>query len=171
MQNSRVVSTLAILSALLFGMAGARAQSAAAPPPATLKEAVQTAVLKNPEVQARWHAFSEAEQEIDVARGGFFPKLDLSAGAGRIKTEQKRVGIDSSYHGNEGTVSLQQMIFDGFATSSEVKRLGKAKLVRYFELLDASENIALEAARAYFDVLRYREQVKLAEDNYVQHYA
>jgi hypothetical protein len=60
---------------------------------------------------------------------------------------------------------------DGFAAGNEVKRLGKAKLVRYFELLDASENTAPEAARAYLDVIRYREQVKLAGDNYLQRYA
>ena len=63
------------------------------------------------------------------------------------------------------------MLFDGFATRNEVKRLGKAQLVRYYELLDASEAIALEAARAYLDVLRYRFLVDLAEDNYVSHRA
>ena len=63
------------------------------------------------------------------------------------------------------------MLFDGFATSSEVKRLGKAKLVRYFELLDVSENVALEAGRAYLDVVRFRYQVFLSEENYIQHQA
>ena len=34
-----------------------------------------------------------------------------------------------------------------------------------------SETVALEAARAYFDVLRYRALVKLAEENFVEHRA
>ncbi|WP_301102167.1 TolC family outer membrane protein [Propionivibrio sp.] len=137
----------------------------------TLKEAAQAALLKNPEVQARWHAFLEATEEIGVARGGFLPKIDLSAGSGREKIVQKRVGTDVSYYGNDTLINLRQMLFDGFATSSEVKRLGKAKLVRYFELLDASENAALEAGRAYLDVVRFRYQVFLAEENYIQHQA
>jgi adhesin transport system outer membrane protein len=137
----------------------------------TLKEAAQAAVLKSPEVQASWHAFREASEEIGVAQGGFLPSIDLSAGVGRERTVQKRVGTDLSYGGSESQLTLRQMLFDGFATSSEVKRLGKAKLVRYFELLDASENIALEAGRAYLDVVRYRQQVVLAEDNYIQHQA
>jgi adhesin transport system outer membrane protein len=173
-----VVTTLAMLTLAFPGMVGAqqaRGGGETAPLPLTLKEAVQSSVLKNPEVQSRWHAFREAEEEIDFAKGGFFPKIDISAGVGHIKTKQKHssvpIDIDNSYSGNESTITLRQMIFDGFATSNEVKRLGKAKLVRYFELLDASENVALEAARAYLDVVRYREQVKLAEDNYVQHYA
>ena len=131
----------------------------------TLKEAAQAAVLKNPEVQARWHAFREASEEIGVARGGFMPRLDLSAGTGKQKQEQDRIKLDSSYSGNESQLTLRQMLFDGFATSSEVKRLGKAKLVRYFELLDVSENVALEAGRAYLDVVRFRYQVFLSEEN------
>jgi adhesin transport system outer membrane protein len=174
MTKLKIVSAFAAALGLFSAMAQAQTQDGADPAmaqPATLKEAAQAAVLNNPEVQARWHAFREAGEEIDVARGEFFPKIDLSAGVGRMKTVQKRIDIDNSYSGNEASLTLRQMLFDGFAAWNEVKRLGKAKLVRYFELLDASENTALEAARAYLDVIRYREQVKLAEDNYLQHYA
>ncbi|MFW6345718.1 MAG: TolC family protein, partial [Halomonas sp.] len=47
--------------------------------------------------------------------------------------------------------------------------LDRAKLVRYYELLGASQSVALEAAEAYLDVSRYRERVDLARDNYRQH--
>lgn len=137
----------------------------------TLKDAAQAALLKNPEVQARWHAFREASEEIGVARGGYLPQVDLIVASAQEKIVQKRVGVDASYNTNDAGINLRQMIFDGFATSSEVKRLGKAKLVRYFELLDASENVALEAGRAYLDVVRYRFHVFLAEENYIQHQA
>ncbi|MDR1709805.1 MAG: TolC family outer membrane protein, partial [Candidatus Accumulibacter sp.] len=192
MQKAKVVGALAAMSMLFSGTAAAQQdtqaqertwmqQGEASRPvneaeapihPRTLKEAAQAAVLKNPEVLARWHAFNEAKEEIGVARGAFFPKVDVSAGTGRIKTRQSRIGLDTGwYRGSETTITLRQMIFDGFGTYNEVKRLGKAKLVRYFELLDASETVALEAARAYLDVVRYREHAKLAEDNYIQHYA
>ena len=139
----------------------------------SLKDAAQAAVLKSPEVLARWHAFREASEEVGVARGGFLPRLDFSAGSGKQKQEQDNVKprVDTSYSGNDRQLTLRQMLFDGLATSSEVKRLGKAKLTRYFELLDASENVALEAGRAYLDVVRFRYQVFLAEENYIQHQA
>jgi adhesin transport system outer membrane protein len=63
------------------------------------------------------------------------------------------------------------MLYDGFATASDVKRLDKARLTRYFELVDAAENAALEAGRAYYDVMRYRLLLLLAESNYVEHRA
>lgn len=134
----------------------------------TLGEVAQQAVLRNPEVLARWNTFNGSMAEQDVARGGYYPKLDIAAGVGRehlvTPNQQDR---DYSRHG--AAAYLNQMLFDGFFTRSEVRRLGYAKLVRYYEMLDASENSALEAARAYYDVLRYRKLVKLAEENYAQH--
>ena len=49
----------------------------------TLGEAAQQAVLHNPEVQARWNNFNGAMAEQDVARGGYLPRLDVTAGVGR----------------------------------------------------------------------------------------
>ncbi len=153
---------LPAMLALAFGNAVAET--------ATFKEAVQQAVLQSPEVTARWHAYKAADEEVGVARGGFFPQLDLSAGRGREYLKEDP-NPSERYTRTGYRLTLNQMLFDGFATSNEVSRLGKAKLVRYYELLEASENTALEAARAYLDVLRYRELVRLAEDNYVQHKA
>ena len=75
------------------------------------------------------------------------------------------------YSRHSTTLTLTQMLYDGFATRNEVKRLDHARQVRLFELLDISENVALEAARAYVDVLRFRKLVALAEDNYIRHRA
>lgn len=136
----------------------------------SLREAAQRAVLQSPEVTAKWHAFKAAEEEIDIARGGYLPQVDLTAGSGRESLKPGR-GQRDDYTRTGAKLTLNQMLFDGFATRNDVRRLSKARLVRYYELLEASENTALEAARAYLDVLRYRELVRLAEDNYVQHKA
>jgi len=162
------------IASALFCLAAGMAQAQTAPASndavRTLKEAAQKAVLQNPEVRARWHAFRAAEAEVDVSRGGFLPQLDVTGGVGR-ETLKTPGNADDRYTRRGYTISLNQMVFDGFTTLNDVKRLGKAKLTRYFELLDASETTALEAARAYYDVLRYRLLVELAEDNYVQHRA
>ena len=143
---------------------------------ATLKEIAQKAVLNSPEVTSKWHNYKSADEEIGVARGGFFPRVDVTAGQGNETLKQPigNTGLvydRKNYTRTSYAASLNQMLFDGFATFNEVRRLDKAKLVRYYELLDASENVALEASRAYLDVLRYRFLNDLAEDNYVQHKA
>ena len=53
----------------------------------------------------------------------------------------------TEYTRTGGSITLTQMLFDGRYTQSEVKRLGYAKLVRYYELFDASENIGLRRSR------------------------
>ncbi|PKO34669.1 MAG: channel protein TolC [Betaproteobacteria bacterium HGW-Betaproteobacteria-7] len=136
----------------------------------SLREAAQQAVLQSPEVTAKWHAFKAADEEIGVARGGYLPQVDLTAGRGKESLKPGQ-GQRDNYTRTGAVLSLNQMLFDGFATRNEVRRLSKARLVRYYELLEASESTALEAGRAYLDVLRYRELVRLAEDNYVQHKA
>ncbi|MBI3094717.1 MAG: TolC family outer membrane protein [Rhodocyclales bacterium] len=158
--------------ALLLGIAslflrGGAAQAAAH---LTLQEVAQKVVLTNPEVLSKWHAFKSAAGEVDMARAAFYPKLDYTTGLGRETLRQPGVA-DREYSRNGYTLTLNQMLYDGFATASDVRRLDKARLTRYFELLDAAENAALEAGRAYYDVMRYRLLMYLAENNYIEHRA
>jgi outer membrane protein, adhesin transport system len=136
--------------------------------PAPMVQAAREAVATNPEVQARWHAFLAADEQRNVARGGYFPRVDLSAGAGRENRRSPLVD-NGTYNTNGALLSLTQTLFDGLFTVHEVQRLGYAKLTRYYELLDASETAALEAVRAYADVVRYRQLVESAKRNYVMH--
>lgn len=145
-------------------------QAAVAQQDVTLKEAIQKAVLKNPEVQSRWHSFKASGEDVDAARGGLMPRVDLSAGRGREDLKQPGAS-DIDYTRSTFSLGLTQLVYDGFGTTSEVRRLGKVKLARYYELLDASENVALAAATAYYDVIRQRFLLSLSEDNYVYHKA
>ena len=158
---------LTLISAAVLANWGAQAQSL----PDPLVQAARKAVVSNPDVQARWNGFKAAGDERDVARGGFFPQVDLTATTGRENRDSPLApsGSYGTYNFNVGQITLNQMLFDGMFTRNEVKRLGYAKLTRYYELLDASETAAMEAVRAYTDVVRYRELVDAATQNYVEH--
>ncbi|MGK2953670.1 MAG: TolC family outer membrane protein [Thiobacillus sp.] len=136
--------------------------------PAPLVEAARKAVASNPEVQARWNGFQAAVNERDVARGGYLPQVDLTASIGRENRKTPLVNY-GEYNFNSQQLTLSQMLFDGRFTASEVKRLGYASLTRYYELAEVSETVALEAVRAYLDVVRYRELVEIATENYIEH--
>ena len=158
---------LTILNLAILASWGVQAQTL----PAPMIQAARKAVVSNPEVQARWNGFNAAGNERDVARGGYFPQLDLTASTGREKRDSPLApaGGYGSYNFNAAQLSLNQMLFDGMFTANEVKRLGYAKLTRYYELSEASETAALEAVRAYADVVRYRELVDAATQNYAEH--
>ena len=142
----------------------------AQPLPEPLVKAVQKAVISNPEVQARWHSFTGAKAERDTATAGYRPQIDFNLGVGKEnQTYPGPTTYLTDYTRTNGSLTLTQMLFDGMFTSSEAKRLGYAKLTRYYELLEATENIGLEALRAYADVARYTELVEEAKANYVEH--
>ncbi len=137
-----------------------------APGTTDLSSTIQQAIVTNPQVNASWANFSASGSDIRVAQGGYLPSIDVSAGVGRQDQQNDGRG---SYDSDFAELTLTQMVFDGFATRSEVERLDRARLVAYFELLGASEEVALDAFRTYLDVLRYRELVSLAQDNYREH--
>lgn len=139
--------------------------------PESLVKAMQKAIVSHPEVQARWHNFNGARAEQDAASAGYRPQVDLALGVGRENQKYPTPSPNylTDYNRSNGSLTLTQMLFDGMYTSHEVKRLGYAKLTRYYELLEASENIGLEAIRAYADVARYTELVEEAKANYVEH--
>lgn len=155
------LTTLALMLACAY---------ASAQPADPLKEAARKAIETNPEVTSRLNAYRAALNEVDAARGGYYPRVDLSATAGRESDRIRTRNPESDHLNRNGvTATVTQMLWDGLATRNEVQRLGHARLARYFEFVDASEQAALEAARAHFDVMRFRRLVELAEDNYVQH--
>jgi len=160
---------MTIISRIALGLSLSLTAWAVHAEPATdLRDAIQRAVVTNPEVQAAWHAYLAAEAEQNGARGGYLPSVNLTAGIGREHQVDPGIG-NREYSRHGATLSLDQMVYDGFATQSDVARLDHARLTRYFEVVDASEQTALAATQAYADVLRYRELVVLARDNYAAH--
>lgn len=149
-------------------MAVMSVENSFAAPLLSLKEMVEKTVTSNPEVQSRYHKFLEAGYEQDVARGNFLPDANIVSTYRNQEEMVKLSGRTATPRMNNELV-LRQMIFDGFATSNDVKRLGHASRVRYYELQSAMQNTTLEFLRAYIDSLRYRELSQFAKDNYVVH--
>lgn len=157
------VIAIAITSLTCALQAGAQTADA-------LKAAVEKAVTSNPDVTARFNAYLAATDAVGVARSAFLPKIDLSADVGRDSDRITSRNPASQTLTRSGVgLSLTQLLWDGLGTQREVERTGHDRLTRYFELLDTTEQTALDASRAYFDVIRYRRLVQLAEDNYVEH--
>lgn len=135
-----------------------------------MREAAQKAIATNPEVTARLNTLRAAVDAVDIARAAQRPQLSLEASGGRDENRiAGRLPQEQNFPRTGVALNLTQLLWDGGATRHEIERLGHDKLARWFELLDATEQTALEAARAYLDVQRYRRLVELAEDDYVQH--
>ena len=140
----------------------------------SLSEAMQGALAVHPEVQAAVNSRLSADYQLKAAKGGYLPKVDLLGGIGREGTDNPSTRAGSNNHWEtltrgESSLRLQQMVFDGFATSSEVGRQQATVNSRAYSLLGTAERTALDVAQVYLDVLKREELVRLAEDNLQSH--
>ena len=141
----------------------------------TLPQAMQQALDVHPEIQAGVNSRLAADYQLKAAKGGYLPRVDLLGGYGREGTDSvsTRAAGGSNHwetlNRSESSLRLSQMVFDGFATSSEVGRQQATVNSRAYSLMGTSERTALTVAQVYLDVLTRREFVRLAEDNLKNH--
>jgi adhesin transport system outer membrane protein len=158
----------------LVVLALAGAMSAATVSAATLRDAVQAAVASSPDVLELSHARLARLQELEQARGGYLPSLDVNAGYGfeytdNPSTRARGLGAGERLWRQEAGITASQMVFDGYATESEVARQAARVESSGYRLHSTAQSTAVSAAQAYLEVLRYREEARLAEENLQVH--
>ncbi|VUD68740.1 Outer membrane efflux protein BepC [Thalassocella blandensis] len=134
----------------------------------TLREAIEIAAINNPAVQAAWNALEASGEGVRAAKGGYLPSVDLDAEVGSERSEDP-FGQSTSLDTSSYRLTITQMLFDGFSTKQQVAKQNFTKNARYYEFRLVAEEVALQTAQAYLDVLRYRDLVSLANENYQQH--
>jgi adhesin transport system outer membrane protein len=139
----------------------------------TLQEAVDATVKTNPDVLAAAHERQAVSKEVDQARAGYYPTLDLAVGTGWEMTDNPstRGSGRGEVHLNrdEASLNMRQMLFDGMETKNEVARQEARTNSRSFGVYSSAENTALDAVLAYHNVLRQQKLVELAQTNLEAH--
>jgi adhesin transport system outer membrane protein len=135
-----------------------------------MAKAARKALETNPDVTARVNALRASLDAVSAARAGWLPRVDAEALVGRTEVNlASRTPPNSTLDNNGVALNIAQLLWDGQALTSQIRRLDHDRQTRWFELLDISENTTLDAVRAYIDVARFRRLVELAEDSYVDH--
>lgn len=136
----------------------------------SLKEAVGIALSSHPEVSAAKHQVLSRQQEVRQARAGYLPSLDVAAGIGREWTQSPGTGQEQVTHTREeASVSGRQLVFDGFATRSEVRRQRARQKSAEYSVSTTKEGIALRTAEVYTAVITQTELMALAEASLRSH--
>ncbi len=128
----------------------------------TISEAVDQVIQTNPQVRSQVYNRLARDQEVVQAKSGYFPTLDINGAAGWAEHREPE---DESLNPYEATISLRQNVFRGFADQGEIARQEARVKSSAYALQGTSENLALNASRAYLDVLRNEELKKVAEEN------
>jgi adhesin transport system outer membrane protein len=137
-----------------------------------LQQAVKQALETNPEVLAAISERKSRDHEIDQALGGYRPSVDLTAGIGYQhlrspsgSATEPRPFTTTDKNRRELGLSARQLIFDGYATPSEVARQRARTNSAAYNLSGIAENTALGASEAFLNVLRRQDLVELAREN------
>lgn len=139
----------------------------------TLQDAIHITLKTNPDVLAAISERQAVSKEIDQARAGYFPTIDLGVGTGWESTDNPatRSRGEGEVHLNrdEASLNLRQMLYDGSLTKNEVERQTARTDSRSHSVYSVAENTALQAVEAYLNVLRRQELVALAQTNLESH--
>ena len=126
------------------------------------------ALDSHPDVREAFSNYKAREAEVSIARAGYLPTLDANAGYGYEKTKADN-GANNELDRRELGISLNQMLFDGFATSSEVDRTSAERDAERFALLAKADQVALTVTELYTNVLASQQLEQMARENLETH--
>jgi len=137
----------------------------------SLEQAVKDALQTNPELLEQNQQFLISEHRIDQASSGYKPSLDLRAATGRQRTKSTFTtgGKDVDLTPIESSLVFTQPLFEGFKTTHDVASSEANNRAERLQTLTKAEQISLQVAQAYLNVLKTEEVVKLAERNLKVH--
>jgi adhesin transport system outer membrane protein len=139
----------------------------------SLQDVVRDTVSSNPDVLIAGSERDSVEQQMEQARGGFFPQADITIGTGWETSDNPttRGAGDGSrnFNRDEAEIRIRQLIYDGNSTLSEFRRHKARVNSRAYETFSTAEVTALKAVESYLNVYNEHELVKLATDNLDSH--
>lgn len=139
----------------------------------SLREAVEHAIKTNPEVLVESNQHLSRLEELDQAKAGYKPSIDLNAATGYERTDNNSTRASGDSHRSltrkEASLTLSQMLFDGFATQSEVERQNARVASQRRVLEGTSEQLGLKAVDTYIKVLLHRKLMALSSENLKAH--
>ncbi len=123
--------------------------------PQTLKDVLNT----NPIIQERLHNYRATYTDIDSAKSGYLPTLDLEVGIGKDYKGRFSKAPNKKYDIFENTLTLRQNLFNGFSTQERVNYQKMRTLASAYSYLEKANDITLQTIKAYINVLRYRDML------------
>jgi adhesin transport system outer membrane protein len=134
-------------------------------------DALKEAVNSNPGVSEAAANRRATEAEMRQQQSTLLPQVRLQAGYGPEKLTRNDIVPPPAGDGQwrndarEGSVVIRQLLFDGFTSLNEIWRQSARVDAAAARVHERTELIALDAAEAYIDMVRYLRLIQLAEEN------
>ena len=159
---------------IMLAVCGLAMGSAYAAPIRTIQQAVTQAIATNPDYIASQDNYQISKYQVNEARSGYFPKVDLAYSYGREASETPSLrsqGIDHYYYLNrrEDSVQVSELLFDGGGTISQVEEANKNEEQALEVTNSDQQSLILNTITTYLEINRFRALLKLSYDNVALH--
>ncbi len=157
------------------------AVSPVAAEPFSINDALREAAKSHPGVGEASANRRATESELRQTQSTLLPQVRIDAFVGQEKFDQSAsivsgtalpipaVGTGVWRTGSQESVVIRQLLFDGFASIHDIWRQSARVNAAAFRVRERTELLALDAAEAYVDVVRYLRLVDLAQQNVATH--
>lgn len=141
----------------------------------TITDAIKQAVQTNPGVSEAAANRRATEAELRQNQSTLLPQIRLQAEYGPEKLTRYDITPPPAGDGQwrkdsrEASIVVRQLLFDGLSSINEIWRQTARVDAAAARVHERTELIALDAAEAYVDVVRYTRLIALAEENVAAH--
>lgn len=146
----------------------------------SINDALRQAMQTHPGVGEASANRRATESELRQTQGTLLPQVRIDASYGPEKFDQSPGVISPSLqvptagsgpwrNGSQESVVVRQLLWDGFTSINEVWRQTARVNAAASRVKERTELLALDAAEAYVDVVRYMRLVSLAQQNVANH--
>lgn len=162
------LAMMCAVSALSLMLATTAANAAGEDGNLTLQDAVSKGILTHPQFGLIEADRDATKEELSQAKALYLPSIDLLGESGWERTNRRGIDKESLWR-NRASLTLTQMLFDGFGTKSEVARQNYRVESTTNRTAEVAEFLGLDIIEAYLEVLRQRDLLAIARANVDDH--
>lgn len=136
----------------------------------TIKEVVEHTMSTNPKISASLKNNDAYKLYIDEAKGGFYPKVDLTAYVGTKKTKtDPNIGNNTTANtdGVNAQLDLEQLIYDGGLTSGQVDEAEFRYSSNKYLNDTIIDDIIYDSVEDYLNLVKYKNKVAITKESLV----
>lgn len=135
----------------------------------TLEQAVHHVTTTNPIILQSIENYKATTHDVEMAESGYLPSIDLIGRYGYEKTTTDSYPESHSLKRYDREIKLTQNLFEGFGTIEDVRKQEARVEAAKANVVEKANQLSLQTAEAYLELLKQFDILKLAESNLKTH--
>ncbi len=128
----------------------------------SLSTAITFALDNNPDLKMAEERMEQMGHFTEEAKSNYWPQMEVEFKGGRQAVAPTNGSSNNNYW--QAALRVNQTLFDGYKTTSEVKRRESMTQASMYEALAKENAIILDTVKYYLSVLRYQKEVKVLNE-------